>query len=282
MFAINTREDSEKSEELASVQNQVQEVRLQDRLGEQNYHQTVQEIYEPLTDTITNTSENLTKTITEYYIINNKAIENLTTRVSELMNDKGVIAPFLASSMANLFKPENKRQFRFKKDPNSTQLKDFLISGGISVTLFGNMLIFRDSKKPFKLDGDLLETMTNYYGFNVSHSNTKDQKLISEFVEEMNPNIKQKGWKSDIDKSVIKLLKSPTIMAPGISTIFLPSDPNELCNKLKLLKLEKKAGNDSDLINKEIIAIVGIILECKCISKKQHTQVLIKCNLLQE
>ena len=56
-------------------------------------------------------------------------------------------------------------------------MNDFLINEGIPVTLFSNMITFRDSNKSFKLDGDLLETMTNY-DFNVSHSNPKDQKLI--------------------------------------------------------------------------------------------------------
>ena len=46
----------------------------------------------------------------------------------------------------------------------------------------------------------------------------------------MNFNIKQKGHKSNQDKSIIRLLNSPAIMASGISkTIFLSSDPDELC-----------------------------------------------------
>ena len=44
------------------------------------------------------------------------------------------------------------------------------------------MLNFRDSNKSFKLDEDLLETMTNY-DFKVRHSNPKDQKLIYEFAK---------------------------------------------------------------------------------------------------
>ena len=40
-------------------------------------------------------------------------------------------------------------------------MNDFKINGGIPVTLVSNKLLFRDSKKSFKLDGDLLETMTN-------------------------------------------------------------------------------------------------------------------------
>ena len=47
----------------------------------------------------------------------------------------------------------------------------------------------------------------------------------------MNFNNRQKGRKSDRDKSMIKLLKSQAINASGISkTIFLSSDPDELCD----------------------------------------------------
>ena len=62
---------------------------------------------------------------------------------------------------------------------------DFLINGRISVTLYSDMLTFRDSSKSFKLDADLLETMKNY-DFNVNHANPQDQKLIYEYGKEMN------------------------------------------------------------------------------------------------
>ena len=74
------------------------------------------------------------------------------------MNDKGLIATYLAFSLVNFFKPKNKRQFGFKKDLNSTKMNDFLINGGIPLTLLSNMLTFRESKYSFKLIGDLLET----------------------------------------------------------------------------------------------------------------------------
>ena len=72
-------------------------------------------------------------------------------------------------------------------------------------------------------------------------------------------------------------------MASAFSNIiFLSSDPDELCNRLRLLLQEVQAGNNSDLINKEIVAIVDKLLEYKCITKKQHNQILNKCNLLQK
>ena len=70
---------------------------------------------------------------------------------------------------------------------------------------------------------------------------------------------------------MIKLLNSPSIMASGISTIFLPSDPNGLCDRLKLLLQEKQAANDSGLIKVEIIDIVDKLFEYKCISKKNRS-----------
>ena len=48
-------------------------------------------------------------------------------------------------------------------------MNDFLINKGLPVTLYSNMITFRDRNKVFKLDGDLLEAITNY-DFNVDHS----------------------------------------------------------------------------------------------------------------
>ena len=73
------------------------------------------------------------------------------------------------------------------------------------------------------------------------------------------------------------------VSASGISkTIFLSSDPYELCDRLTLLLQEKHAGNNSDIINDEIVAIVDKFLEYKCITRKQHKQILIKCNLINK
>ena len=71
-------------------------------------------------------------------------------------------------------------------------------------------------------------------------------------------------------------------MASGVKkTIFLSSDPDDFCERLKIILQEKSAGNKSEIINEEIVAIVDKLLEYKCINKKQHNQILIKCNLLQ-
>ena len=69
-------------------------------------------------------------------------------------------------------------------------MNGFLINGGIPVSIYDNILTFKDTNRSFRLDGDLLETMTNY-DFNVSNSNPQDRKLIYEFGKEINFNIRQ-------------------------------------------------------------------------------------------
>ena len=280
LYSIKNEEDLEKLNEAISLQNQVKEVRLQNKLGEQNYHENINKFFKPMTDEIKNTSEKITKTLTENSINNNKAIENLNEKILELMNDQGLIAPFLTSSLVEVFRKDNKSQFRLRKDPDSTKLNDFLIHGEIPVTIFSNMITFRDSDKTFKLEGDLLKVITNHK-FNVDHSNQQDRKIIYKFVKEMNYDTKTTGRPSVRHSSLIRLLDQPAIMASGVSkTIILSSNPNELCDRLKLLLQEKHAGNNSNLIDQEIVAIVDKLLEYKCLSKKQHKQILIKCNLL--
>ena len=98
IFPIKDRIELEKLNKLVSLQNQVKGVRLQDKLGKQNFHENIKKLFEPVTDTIKNTSENLTKTIADIYIKNKKPTENLNDKVLDLMNDKSMIAPYLASS----------------------------------------------------------------------------------------------------------------------------------------------------------------------------------------
>ena len=282
LYPINNREDLQKLNDAVLLQNQVQEVRLQNKLGDQNYHEDINKFFKPMTDELKNTSEKITRTLTENSINNNKAIENINEKILELMNEQGMIASYLVSTLVEVFKKDNKSQFRLRKDPNSTKLNDCLIHGTIPVTIFSNMIVFRDSNKSFRLEGDLLKVITNYK-FNVDHSNPQDKKLIYQFAKEMKYDTKSTGRPSVRHNSMVKLLDQPAIMASGFSkTIILSSDPNELCDRLKLLLQEKHVGNNSDIINDEIVAIIDKLLEYKCISKKQHKQILIKCNLLNK
>ena len=161
-------------EELNSLQNQVKETRLQDNLGRQNFPGFSKKTNH-VTDAMKNTSDNFANILTESSINNNKALENLNESVFEFLNDKGVIAPYPASFLVNLIKPENKSQHKLIED--SIRMKDLLINTSKPVTLCSIILIFRGSIRSFTLDGDLFETMANY-DFNVDHSNPQNRKKI--------------------------------------------------------------------------------------------------------
>ena len=57
------------------------------------------------------------------------------------MNDKGLIFPYLATSLVNLFKSGNRSQFNLIKDPNSIRMNDFLMNGGLPNNLYSNLLL---------------------------------------------------------------------------------------------------------------------------------------------
>ena len=74
LYSIKDREDLENLNELVSLQDQVKIVRLQDKLGKQNFHEDMKKVFEPVTKSIENTSQNITKTIAETSLKNNQAI----------------------------------------------------------------------------------------------------------------------------------------------------------------------------------------------------------------
>ena len=280
LYSIKNIEDLEKLNEAISLQKQVQEVRLQNKLGEQKYHEDIKTFFKPMTDEMKNTSENITKTITENSINNNKLISDLNENILELMNDRGIIASYLMFPLSKIINPENSTQFKLVDDSTSNRVNDLKINNSISITLNNNLLTFRDTNKQFELKGDILKMITNK-NYNTDLASLSDKKLMYDFAKEMHFDVRRVGNKSTRDRTLIKLLNSPIIKASGISkTIFLSSDPNELCDRLKLLLQEKNSGNNSNVIDEEIIAIIDKLLEYKCISKKQHKQILIKCNLL--
>ena len=274
-------EELKKLNELNSLQNQVQEVRSQYKLGKQNYHQKKEKFFEPITDTRKTTTEKLTNAITGSFD-NNKTIAILNKKLSEIMNDRGIKTSNLLSPLSKINNPEKTTQFKLVKYSTSNRVNDFKIQDSRPIILHDNLLTFRDTGKVFELKGDILEVITNK-NYNVDFAKRSDKKLLCNFAKEMNFDLKATDKKSTRGRTLLKILKSPSLLvsASGVSNIkILTSDPNDLYDRIKILLTEEQAGNNSDLINKEIVAIVDKLLEYKCISKKQHKKLLIKSNLL--
>ena len=124
LYSIKNVDDLENLNELASLQNQVKAVRLQDKLGKQNFHENMKKVFEPVTKSLENTSQDRTKTITETSNKNNQAIENLNNKLLETMNDRGILASYLMSPLSKITIPENSSQFKLVKDSSSNRVND--------------------------------------------------------------------------------------------------------------------------------------------------------------
>ena len=147
LYSIKHREDLENLEELVSLENQVKVVRLQDKLGEQNFHENMKKVFEPVTKSLQNTSEKLTKAISESSKENNLTLENVNNKFLEIMNDRGILATYLMSPLSKITNPEKTNQFKLVKDSSSNRVNDLKIHNSIPITLYGNILTFRDTGK---------------------------------------------------------------------------------------------------------------------------------------
>ena len=68
----------EELEELATLQNHVKKLRLQDKLGKQNFHEDLKKLFEQFTDTVEQTAQ---KTI---------GVDKHTSKAIELKEEKNV------------------------------------------------------------------------------------------------------------------------------------------------------------------------------------------------
>ena len=144
------------------------------------------------------------------------------------------------------------------KSFSSYRFNDVLIKNTKPKTLHDNLLTFRDTSKVFELKGGLLKMITNK-NCNVDLASLAEKILLYDFAEEMHFDVRGIGRNSTGDHTLIKLPKSPGLMASASSvseTIFFSSDPDDLCNRLTLLLQEKNPAITSKKITEKVIAIL--------------------------
>ena len=106
--------------------------------------------------------------------------------------------------MSKIINPENTAQFKLIKDSSSNRVNDLLIHNSIPITLYINLLTFRDTGKEFELKGDLLKMITNITKtimWMLLVYQTK--KIMYDFAKEMNFDLKAQGNKSTRDRTLI-------------------------------------------------------------------------------
>ena len=126
----------------------------------------------------------------------------------------------MLSLLSKIINPKHTSQCKLVKDTNSNKANDRLIGKAIQVTLFDNLLTCRDTGKKFQLQGDPSKVITNK-NYTLDLANLLDKNLMFECAEELYFDERASGFESTRNKSLIKLPKSPGILAFGISTRFL-------------------------------------------------------------
>ena len=81
------------------------------------------------------------------------------------------------------------------------------------------------------------------------------------------------GDKKSSRYNFINFLFQPQLESGFNQYIFLPSDPNQLVDQLKLLYFEKVGGIDNPMLSEQVIAIVDKLLEYECITTNQHQKI---------
>ena len=103
-YSIEQKIRSSKLNESAALQNQVENLRLQDTLGQQNFHEDKIEVVELVSGTVEDVSKVVTKTTIVISNEGSKTITDLNENFSELMNGKVIVAPYLETPLVIFFK----------------------------------------------------------------------------------------------------------------------------------------------------------------------------------
>ena len=56
----------------------------------------------------------------------NKALENINSKLLDIMNDRDILASYILSPLSEITNPENSTQFKLVKDPSSNRVNDLL------------------------------------------------------------------------------------------------------------------------------------------------------------
>ena len=94
--------------------------------------------------------------------------------------------------------------------------------------------------------------------------------FLLNFCKDLDYDTNNGDKKSDRRKLILPLRSIREVKGRWLGIVFLSSDPKELVDRLNLLHPEKRAGNDSKIINEEIIAIVEKLYEYDCLTKEEH------------
>ena len=182
------------------------------------------------------------------------------------MNKNEVIQSSLIRSIAKLFVPQQKYQFRMLDFHDSDYWIDYKMKREKS-TLYNKKLLFKDTGVVFTLKGDILSMITDY---DFIETNSPVAKQITDLMDEMFLDIRAKGKFSKDNIVIINYFNRRDIISSELRTIFLSENINELSDRFKLILQEKQAGKYSNVNDEEKVALNIRLLQYKGLTPTQH------------
>ena len=158
----------------------------------------------------------------------------------------------------------NKSQFSLEPVEGSSNLFTINPHNPQQVLIKGSTMTFQNGNTYYLNDPDLSNFITNTQIDKIP----QNTNIIYSFLNDMKYNINY-GDKKSHRYLLIEAMLQPQI-GSGLNFIFLPSDPDELVDQLKLLYFEKVGGNDNPMLSEQIIAIADKLLQYQCITTNQH------------
>ena len=274
--------------------------RLKQLLGKQDFHYDMEEVFEPVTvkqaeatknqkqlsekqiqglrdssqtavQAIRESSKalkkNLQKSIEEYDEITNRNNQLFTNLVTSNQVDSSIV-----KTVSNLLNDKNKSQFSLEPihglKPMNPNLFTINPHNPQQVLIKGSTMTFENGNTYNLNDPDLSYFIT----YTQLDKEIQNENLIYNFLKDMKHDLNY-GDKKSSRYNMIKCLFQPQL-GSGIKFVFLPSDPDELVDQLKLLYFEKIGGNDNPMLSEQIIAIADKLLQNQCITSNQHQNLI--------
>ena len=305
MYSIHNRDDLEKLKKLQESKSLIKAERLKQLLGKQDFHYDIEEVFEPVTEkqskqqelsekqiqALRNSTETTTqaiqdqtraiqessntlnkklhKSVKEYDKISNRNNQVLTNLVNSNTVDSSIV-----KTVSNLLNDNNKSQFSLEPVEGSSNLFTINpITNPQQVLIKGSTMTFENGNTYNLNNPDL----TYFITYTQLDKEIQNEKLIYNFLKDMKYDLNYGDKISKRYYFIKDLINQYTYrdqqsqLGSGFNQyVFLPSDPDELVDQLKLLYFEKVGGNDNPMLNEQIIAIADKLLQYQCITTNQH------------
>ena len=295
MYSIHNRDDLEKLKKLQKTKSSLHKERLKEKLGKQDFHYDMEEVFEPVTE---NQKQNQTKQqeLSEKQIqalrdstqTTTQAIENQARAIehsSDILNknlqksikdaNSNQVDSSIVKTVSNLLNDKNKSQFSLEPVLGNSNFFTINHTDPQLVQIKGSTMTFQNGNTYNLNDPDLSSFITNAQ----IDKKKQNENLIYNFLKDMKYDLNYGDKKSKRYYFIKHLINQYTYQqsqsGSGLNQyIFLPSDPDELVDQLKLIVLEKVGGNDNPMLSEQIIAIADKLLQYQCITTNQHQNIV--------